>query len=168
MPESVFYVEGVRDLQRALRNMPKELSQELRKASQQIATKVAAEARGNAGTRLQRAAAQSIKAKRDRVPTVVAGGGARAAVSRPRGKASTKPTRAQLFFGAEFGADHNVMRRRPGSSGTYLGFNQFPTPPGTTGRFFYPAVRQRRWVNLWLDAVDDVLRDEWRNRERVG
>ncbi len=134
-------VDGMRDLLRALRRIPKELEQEVKDASREIAERAVADIRRSANTRAERKAAQSVRARAGRDPRIAAGGGART-VGGP------------MFFGTEFGGG-----RRPTTQ-------QFRPWSGTQGYWLYPTVRTygRQWAEHWLDAIDDVLKKEWRNR----
>ena len=75
------YVEGLNDVLRAFRALPKEASQELRQASQAIANDIMVPAWRNAalfnagpwGAKI----ADSVKARRDRIPAVSIGGNRR-------------------------------------------------------------------------------------------
>lgn len=76
------YVEGLNELLRAFRNLPKEASAELRKASQDIASRhmVPAwqEAARNGAGPWGEVIANSVKVRRDRVPAVQIGGNRKA------------------------------------------------------------------------------------------
>lgn len=76
------YVEGLNDVLRAFRQLPKEASAELRKASQDIASRhmVPAwqEAARNGAGPWGEVIANSVRAKRDRVPAVSIGGNRKA------------------------------------------------------------------------------------------
>jgi hypothetical protein len=133
--DTAFYLEGVRDLERALRRLPKELEDEVKDASGRIAERAVRETRAAAGTRAERKAAKSIRSRRGKVPTIAAGGG-------------TRTEGGPMFFGTEFGGDRNIRTR------------QFRTHRGTQGYFFYPTIRRhgRDWVELWLDGIDRATR----------
>lgn len=96
MPKGYYTLPG---LQRALRALPKDLSDELRKGSTDIATDIVKEA----SERLRRTGpqgalvARSVKVRRDRVPVVVAGGTARL-------RRGPNQTIGHVFFGANFGS----------------------------------------------------------------
>lgn len=72
------YVDGLDDILRAFRNLPKEASQELRQASQVVADKHMApawrEAAINYAGPWGEKIAESVKVKKDRVPAVNIGG----------------------------------------------------------------------------------------------
>jgi hypothetical protein len=115
-------VEGLNAALRTFRKLPRECSDSLRDASMKIADKVANDARGRAGSRLQRMAAESVAVKRDRIPAIKSGGGKRHGRNR-------RGTYGAVFFGAEFGGGARPSTR------------QFPAHRGTKGYFLWPAVR---------------------------
>lgn len=96
MPKGYYTLPG---LQRALRALPKDLSDELRDASTDIATDIGTETRrrlellGPQGTLV----ARSVKVRRDRVPVVQAGGTTRL-------RRGPNQTIGHVFFGANFGS----------------------------------------------------------------
>ena len=77
MPVTELYVDGINDVLRAFKALPKEASKELRAASMDIAGRFMApawrEAAGYAGPWAD-VLADSVKVKRDRVPAVSIGG----------------------------------------------------------------------------------------------
>jgi hypothetical protein len=131
------YVEGLNDVLRAFRALPKEASAELRKASQGIAERHMAPAWQNAA--LYNAGpwgqviADSVKVRRDRVPAVQIGG-----------------NRKVLSGGGTA-----TMVRYPSSSGE--GKNSFApferTDWLTKTRAYAPAALQE-----WGRAVDEIVR----------
>jgi hypothetical protein len=126
----VYTVEGA---QRALRQLPKHLQKEMRKASQDIAQDIATAASGMARSQggVASHVAPSIKAKRDRYPVIVLGGG------RLGGPA----------YGAEFGGGARPRTR------------QFEPHRGTRGYFMFPTVRDRsdEAMGAWLKALQKSL-----------
>ncbi|MFT4295642.1 MAG: hypothetical protein QM582_09550 [Micropruina sp.] len=138
-------VEGLRELLRVASRLPKTAQNELRQSAMLIATDEAASIRAAAaGSSPQSAAVVgSIRARRDRVPAVAAGGAGRSGVS---GGATT----GQLFFGAEFGG-----QGRPTTK-------QFRPHRGTSGYWFFPTLRrdQERMMKRWETALRAVER-EW-------
>src|SRR4051794_15184981 len=70
-------IDGVREILRAFSVLPKDASNELRDASLKLAQELAARARADGaanGGPQGRLVAQTVKARRDRVPVVEAGG----------------------------------------------------------------------------------------------
>jgi CRP-like cAMP-binding protein len=134
-------VEGLKRFLRVLSSLPKDLQNDTRDASQQIASDIASKAQNAAHTPLQNLAATTLKAKRDRIPVVQSTGSVR------------KGVKAQdIFYGAEFGGG-----RRPTT-------RQFLPHRGTRGYFFYPTVRanSRRAYDQWADAVDKAFK-QWQH-----
>ena len=136
--DNVTEVKGLTQLLRALNKIPKDLQNDVRDASQQIANDLVSGAKNAASTPLQNLAAQGLKAKRDRVPVV--------RVAKAMLRPGTRGT--DVFYGAEFGGG-----RRPTTQ-------QFPTHRGRRGYFLYPTARarSRRYTDLWADAVDDAFK----------
>jgi hypothetical protein len=132
--------EGVNETLRAFRGLPKEASEQLREAAQELSRDLAVDARG-AGTREGHQAAlvaTTVKAARDRVPVVTAGGTKRLGSRR-------KPA-WKLLFGAEFGSNQ---------------FSQFPRyHQGTEGVWFFPTIERNTSTiaKRWLAAADGVIR----------
>lgn len=93
-------VDGLRPLLRLMSDLPKETQAEIRVKAQRIVEPVAAEARRNASSAQQRLVAPSIRAVKDRVPKIKAGGSKTLASTTPRRR---KPKAGDVFFGANFG-----------------------------------------------------------------
>ena len=108
-------IEGARETLRAFRKLPKEASQELRERSLKLSETLANRARQAARSDSPQAAlmAPTIKARRDRLPSIQVGGSKR--VGRNR-----KPA-YKILFGSEFGS--NTLRQ-----------SRLPHPPGRTDR----------------------------------
>ncbi len=146
-------VEGLRETQRAFRNLDKQASAEARTKSQEIANKMAGYIRKAVpgGDRRYAVIAESVKSGRDRVPVVRIGGRVNPRVSGGGGPGN-------LIIGMEFGADQagpNAWR--------------FParTPRkgrGNEGYWIFPEAkrRQREIIKLWFDAMNPIIR-RWSN-----
>jgi len=143
--EPIARIDDLPGMLKRLSALPKTAQAEIRAQAQAIADEEAVKIRTAAvGSSAQAAAvAPFIKARRDRVPAIVAGGPAKA-------KVSGGATRGEIFFGAEFGgqARKTTMQFRPHK--------------GREGYFFYPQLRQDsdRMVERWLGVVRAVER-EW-------
>ncbi|GAB3812084.1 hypothetical protein [Kribbella italica] len=138
-------IDGARETLAAFRKLPKEASAELRDANQKISEDMAEKIRTAARSSDAQSAlvAQGIKARRDRVPTVQAGGKKR--VGRNR-----KPL-DKVLLGANFGARFlNQFRRQTG------GFQ------GSEDYWFFSTVEREepRIAKEWTDAADRVL-SQW-------
>lgn len=145
-------LEGVRDTLRALRALPKEASDQLRvetlALSTRLAEKVQAAARAQGGQ--ARAVAVTVKARRDRVPVIVAGGAKR--VGRKRSPAYG------LLFGSEFGMN--------GRSGWYAASRyrasrgrQYRPHHGRHSYWFFKTVEanESEIAAAWRRVADDVV-----------
>lgn len=134
-------IQGLNRLLRDFSRAPKELQNQIRDGAHRIAEPLAADARRRAVTPQQRMAAESIQAKRDRIPVVKLGGGKRLSSSTPRAR---QPKASDVYFGADFGSDR---------------LRQFPSKK-RGGRMFYPAVegRRREIAEAYLDMVERVFK----------
>lgn len=134
-------IVGLAETLRVFNQLPKEANKALRERTQQLTGTLAAQvqAAGRGSDAQSAAVVASVKAKKDRVPSLVAGGAKRITSSRT-------PTH-QIFFGAEFGAN-----RLP----------QFRPHKGREGYWLYPTVREHTsdTARVWQQVLDDVA-DEW-------
>lgn len=143
---------GMRQTLAAFRHLPKDANNELRDASMRIATLLADSAKNASKIDAQSAAVgTTVRAIRDRVPVVQAGGARRVTSSGARA--------FEILFGSEFG-----MNRR---SGWYASLRygrsegrQFSPHRGQRGRWFFPTVEreQVRVVAEWDRAADAIVR----------
>lgn len=145
-------IEGLAELNKALRALGPEMQNELRDTNRFVAQFVAADARSAASALGGVAAhvAPSIKAVGGNRSAGVAFGGAR----------------YPMAAGAEFGAGHNVVRSR--TTGGYKGYNQFDAWSGNdtrAGYFVYPAIRQdsSRIETEYGKAMDRLLKKAFPN-----
>lgn len=133
-------IEGARETLAAFRQLPKNASNELRDANQKISEDLASKIRAAAESSSKQSAlvAPGIKARRDRVPTVEAGGKRR--VGRNR-----KPM-DKILFGANFGA-------------TYLKQFRPHRGAGEDDYWFFSTVKanESRIAAAWDQAADRVL-----------
>lgn len=145
-------IDGVRETLAALRKLPKDANNELRRASLELAQTLAraAKSAGEREGRQAAAVARTVRAKRDRVPAVVAGG------TRRLGRHKTLAF--NLLFGSEFGQNRRTgwygARRYSGSSG-----RQYRPHQGRQGIWFFPAVEseQADIARRWQEAADAVI-----------
>lgn len=136
-------IDGARETLAAFRQLPKDASNELRDANQKISEVLAAKIRAAAESSSGQSAlvAPGIKARRDRLPTVEAGG--KRKVGRNR-----KPM-DKILFGANFGATYlKQFRRHRGA--------------GDDDYWFFSTVEanEPQIVADWERAADRVL-DAW-------
>jgi hypothetical protein len=133
---SVFQVEGLGETLKLLNKWPKEAKKELRAAVQQMTTKhasyIAAQAARHPDSRV-RGQAPTVRAKKDRLPTVLIGGARQVKVSR----SGPNPRAGDVLFGTEFGA-------RPGPNA-----------------WRFPAARDSYWLFSSLKGRQPALLSEW-------
>lgn len=138
-------VEGLAELNRALKQLGKETQRELRDASKEVATEVASEAA---------AAARALGGVAARVaPTVKASAGVTSAGVGFGGSAAPEAG------GAEFGA--NRERERTRKTGTYVGYRQFQPWRGNgeqAGYFVYPTIRRNseHIADTYLEHINEL------------
>ena len=147
----------VKDLFETLRKFSKaspEFNKEMKKVAYTIARDLEAKVRIEAGT-VSRASqaiqvAKGLRASNDRIPTIkLRGKESFVSKSRPNSRRKTKVTRADVFFGAEFGGG-----ARPTTK-------QFLRHRGQSGYFFWPTVRKRKneIAKEYLDGLDRVVKE---------
>lgn len=134
-------IDGLRETLAKFRELPKEASKELRTETLKLSKSLASEVKeaARAEGRQWGILARTVKARRDRVPSVEAGG------ETPLIGRNEKPP-FKLLFGAEFGA-------------TYL--DQFkPRTPGNAGYVFFPTARRMEpeIESGWNKVADDIVR----------
>jgi inorganic triphosphatase YgiF len=147
-------IENVRETLKAFGQMPKDANDALRDASLDLAQELAAAARADGmanGGPQGRLVAQTVKAKRDRVPVVEAGGTRR--LGRHRSPAYG------LVFASVFG-----MTRRSGwyASPRYgtSSNRQYRPHGGRAACWFFPVIEQNaaEISRRWNAAADEVVR----------
>lgn len=138
-------VQGLKELLKDMNRLGPAFSREVRVASKKIATDEVPRLKSaaNSSDKLSAAVGVTVRARSDRVPSIVAGGAKRVAVS-------TKPKAGDVFFGAEFGGGKRKTTR------------QFRPHQGKRGYWFWPQIREdeKRMVAEWLAAVERVLEDQ--------
>ena len=133
--------DGIREAVRAFNRLPKQANQELRDKTLELMTVLANKAKADG---LSDAAPQSpdvastVKAIRDRTPTIQAGGTAR--LGRNRVPAY------KLLFGSVFGSNRYRQFHRP-----HAGRNAY---------WFFPIVEEEgpRIAKAWQDVADEIVR----------
>jgi hypothetical protein len=137
---------------RAFRAVPKDASKQLRDANLEISRDLAMKIRGAAASSVAAQGpivAPSVRAGRDRVPNVTAGGSRRAGRQSRRSRGQRPTTAGDLIFGANFGAAH---------------LRQFPAHNGGAGSddyFFFRTVEHEMGdiSDRWTKAAENVLSD---------
>jgi hypothetical protein len=140
-----FRVEGLRETIRAFRDLPKDANNELRDRTLVLAQTLAEQVRaaGMADGPQSARAAESVKAQRDRVPVIKAGG--------------TKRSSA-VVFGSEFGMNRRsgwyAARRYNESDG-----RQYRPHEGRHSYWFFRTVEDNEGeiASAWRQVADDVL-----------
>lgn len=132
------HIDGLQEVMRALRNLPKDASNELREAATDLAREMADAAASSGRTEGRQAAlvAGTVRAARDRVPVVVAGGTKRIGSRR-------KPA-YKLLFGSEFGANR---------------YTQYKPHLGKGSYWFFRTIEDEQ-VEIsarWLKAADEII-----------
>lgn len=142
----------VKGLNRALSQLPKEASAELRTAAKAIAADIAQEAQGRARGQggLAALVAPTIRAARDRVPKIVMGSARKLPESGSdweRGRSGSRQTVGDVIWGAEFGGGARDTTQ------------QFLPHKGRTGYFLWPTVRDNSddMQERYSEALDDAL-----------
>lgn len=147
-------ISGLRPTLAAFRELPKDANDELRDRSRELAetlaARITAAAQGDRGQ--ARLLARTVKATRDRVPVVQAGG------TRKLGRHRV-PAWA-LLFAAEFGMNARsgwyAAARYDGEAGR----SQYKPHTGTRGYWFFPTAREfePEIASEWRQAADAIIR----------
>jgi hypothetical protein len=138
-------VHGLDDLRRELKKLDEAgLIDGLKDVNQSVAESVVGWARARASTKLEKKAAESLKASRTAARSQVSFGGAKAAFAE----------------GAEFGADRNRPRSVNGRNVT--GWNQFRAWRGNgteAGFFLFPSIRSHedQIADEYLDGIEKLM-----------
>lgn len=133
-------VSGVREVLAALQKLPKDAQKEIRDRSLVLANKLAGSAIAAGRGEGSQAAlvASTVKARRDRVPVIEAGGTTR--LGRNRAPAF------KLLFGSEFGSNY---------------YRQFGKPHLGSGSYWFLDTVEREQATImqeWSGAADEVIR----------
>lgn len=169
--EVAFSAPGLFEFLRDASQAYPDFNKEMRIAAEQVAQHVVDRAKvnaaaqpkhgpqrpGSSGRSQAQAVVNYLKAQRDRIPAIKLDKPKSGFVSasRPNRKRKIKVTRADVFFGAEFGG-----RRRPTTQ-------QFLRHRGRQGYFFWQAVRDSKSfiVTEYSDAIERVLKSLARGAE---
>jgi hypothetical protein len=145
LERDVAQVEGIRETLALLKGWPSEANKDLKSEVQRMTGRHVEFLKANAARSPDsrvRGQVPYIRAKKDRLPTILVGGGKTIPVSR-RGK---KPRAGDVLFGTEFGA-------RPGP-------NAWRFPPARDSYWLFASLagRQSQVVSEWQQAVEKVAR----------
>lgn len=132
-------IDGLQQILTALKDVPKDAQLELRAAALELSQELAAAAKASGMAEGAQAAlvATTVKAAKDRVPVVTAGG--------TKKLGSNKKPAYKLLFGSEFGA-------------TYL--EQYKPHIGRDSYWFFKTIEENQ-VEIstrWLEAANEVIR----------
>lgn len=132
-------IDGLRETLAALSKVGKDANAEIKAKAQEIATELAKSARAAGMAEGSQAALVSttVKAMKDRVPVIQAGG------TKKLGR-NKKPA-YKLLFGSEFGSDR---------------FEQYKPHIGQGSYWFFKTVEDEQATvsRKWLEAADEVIR----------
>jgi len=103
--------------------------------------------------------ANTVRANKDRVPSVTIGGSKKAKVSRKVTPTNPAPSVGELLYGSEFGADPTSQAGRFPNGGRRFPYRSPQRGRGSAGYWIYPTLRenQPRIRKEWHEAVDVVL-----------
>jgi len=151
---------------KAFKTMPKEAQDLLRVETKKLVGTLADEMKQRAASAPNPVQAmllaRSIKANKDRVPSITVGGGRKIPVQRKKTAGSPQPTQSDFLFGAEFGV-------QDGGPGTFKqGGRKFAHYSGRMGKgsrgyFIFPTLRrnQERIRRTYLETVYKLLKKTW-------
>lgn len=136
-------IDGAKEILKALNQLPKEANQAVRAESMRLAQALARKGQAAAvadDAPQSKLLARTVKARRDRVPVIVAGGTTRI------GRGRRKVPAYKLLFGSEFGSNEHKQFQRAHS--------------GRKGYWFFPlAEKEGRTVGkAWSKAADRIVR----------
>lgn len=150
------HIEGARQVLASFRELPKEATVAIRDAAGKIAAGLVPDIKAAAGrdrSPQSRLLAPTVKVRRDRVPSIQAGGASR--VGRKKAPAFS------ILFASEFG-----MTRRTGWFGRSqyageTGLQYHKRHQGQQGSWFFPTVEKNEAeiANGWLKAADEIVRE---------
>lgn len=151
---------------KAFKTMPKDAQDVLRAETKKLVGVLAEEMKRKAALAPNPAQAmllaRSIKANKDRVPSITVGGARKIPVKRKKTAGSPQPMQSDFLFGAEFGV-------RDGGPGTFKqGGRKFAHYSGRMGRgsrgyFIFPTLRknQEKIRRDYLETVYKLLKKDW-------
>lgn len=132
-------ITGVRETIKAFRDLPKEANNELRDRTRALAELLAkrVESAGRSDSPQSALVAGTVRAVRDRVPVIQAGGNKRVG--------SRKKPAHKILFGSEFGAKTLKQYRPHLGNGSYWFFREIEASQGEIDR-------------AWNRLADDIVR----------
>jgi hypothetical protein len=148
----------IRALLKTLNEMDNESKNELKTKVKGIAGWVAEDIKRAAASAPMSAqamkVAQTVRANKDRVPSVTVGGS--------RVRFSGGAVSGEVLYGSEFGADPTSVSGKFPNGGRRFPYRSPQRGQGSEGYWIYPTLRlaQPRITREWHEAVDNVL-DNW-------
>lgn len=132
-------IDGLRQVLAALNQLPKDADAEIRATARELADRLAVEAAraGRLEGRQAALVATTVKAGRDRVPVITAGG--------PKRLGRNRAPAYKLLFGSEFGSNF---------------YEQFGKPHLSGGSYWFFDTVEREQGEIskaWLDAADEII-----------
>jgi hypothetical protein len=108
------------------------------------------------------AVSQTVRANKDRVPSVTIGGSKKIKVSRKVTEGNPAPTVGQLLFGSEFGANPTSENGAFPNGGRRFPYRSPKRGQGNEGYWIYPTLRlaQPRITREWHEEVTSIL-NKW-------
>jgi hypothetical protein len=149
----------IRALFKVLNEMDAESKTDLKEKVKGIATWVAEDIKRAAASAPMTAqamkVAKTVRANKDRVPSVTIGGS--------RIKFSGGAVSGDVLYGSEFGADPTSESGKFPNGGRRFPYRSPQRGQGSEGYWIYPTLRanQPRITREWHEAVDNVL-DNWK------
>lgn len=157
-----------RELMAVFKTMPEDAQKELRGRNKYMMNNLAHQIQQAAAyapnPRQAQALAKSVRATRDRFPSIIIGGARKAPVSRKATPGSPKPTYSDLLYGTEFGqTDSPTSKTKFPQGGMKFWYMSAPLGRGRRGYFIFPTLRrnQEKIRTDFLATVDKIIAKDW-------
>lgn len=147
--------QDLKDFLKVMNSMGKEANNELKDEVLSISEMMATALRFSASSKRQKIAANTIRARYDRLPTISIGGSKKITSYNRKGG-----TVGDMLFGVEFGAKLPYLRNGGRSFPTRSAM--YGTTGGSKGYWIFPTLRkmQPEIRRRWYQAVDDLI-EKW-------
>lgn len=157
-----------RELMDAFKSMPEDAQKELRGRNKYMMNNLAHQIRQAAAyaphPRQAKALAASVRATRDRFPSIIIGGARKAPVQRRATPGSPRPTYSDLLYGTEFGqTDAPTSKTKFPQGGMKFWYQSAPLGRGRRGYFIFPTLRknQEKIRKDFLATVEKIIAKDW-------
>ena len=157
-----------RSLMATFKTMPEDAQKELRGRNKYMMNNLAHQIKQAAAyapnPRQAQALAVSVRATRDRFPSIIIGGARKAPVSRKATPGSPRPTYSDLLYGTEFGqTDAPSSKTKFPQGGMKFWYMSAPLGRGRRGYFIFPTLRknQEKIRRDFLSTVDKIIAKDW-------